>query len=40
VIFVIDKGSIIESGSHRELYRKEGIYKKLYDLQFPVEIGE
>jgi len=40
VIFVIDKGSIIESGSHRDLFRNKGIYKKLYDLQFPVEIGE
>jgi len=40
VIFVVDKGSIIESGSHRELYRNEGIYKKLYDLQLPIEIGE
>jgi len=40
IIFVVDKGSLIESGSHRELYRNEGIYKKLYDLQLPIEIGE
>ena len=36
-IFVVDKGSIAEIGTHRELYRKNGIYRKLYDLQFPEE---
>jgi len=34
-ILVVDKGRIIESGSHEALMKKEGIYKKLYDLQFP-----
>jgi len=34
-ILVVDKGRIVETGSHKELYRKEGIYRKLYDLQFP-----
>jgi subfamily B ATP-binding cassette protein MsbA len=36
-ILVLDKGRIAEIGSHRELYRKNGIYRKLYDLQFPEE---
>jgi len=36
-ILVIDKGRIVESGTHKELCRKNGIYKKLYDLQFPEE---
>ena len=36
-ILVLDKGRIAEVGSHRELYRKHGIYRKLYDLQFPEE---
>jgi len=36
-ILVIDKGQIVETGSHKELCRKNGIYKKLYDLQFPEE---
>jgi subfamily B ATP-binding cassette protein MsbA len=33
VIYVLDKGQIIESGKHGELIAKEGVYKKLYDLQ-------
>jgi subfamily B ATP-binding cassette protein MsbA len=36
-ILVLDKGRIVEIGSHRELYRNNGIYRKLYDLQFPEE---
>ncbi|HUU38986.1 MAG TPA: ABC transporter ATP-binding protein [Candidatus Desulfaltia sp.] len=34
-IFVVDNGRIVESGSHDELYEMNGIYRKLYDLQFP-----
>jgi len=34
-IFVVDCGRIAESGTHDELYRLNGIYRKLYDLQFP-----
>jgi subfamily B ATP-binding cassette protein MsbA len=36
-ILVLDKGKIAEIGSHRELYKENGIYRKLYDLQFPEE---
>jgi subfamily B ATP-binding cassette protein MsbA len=36
-IFVVDNGRIAESGNHDELYRQNGIYRKLYDLQFPEE---
>lgn len=36
-IIVMDHGQITEAGSHQELLRKDGIYKKLYDLQL-VEI--
>ena len=33
-IFVLDNGGITEIGTHEELCRKDGVYKKLYDLQF------
>ena len=33
-ILVIDKGEIVETGNHKELLEKGGLYKKLYDLQF------
>ena len=36
-ILVLDKGRIAEIGSHMELYKENGIYRKLYDLQFPEE---
>jgi subfamily B ATP-binding cassette protein MsbA len=33
-IIVLDKGKIIESGSHDELLAQNGRYRKLYDTQF------
>lgn len=33
-IIVLDKGEIIESGTHAQLLEQSGRYKKLYDLQF------
>ncbi|MBT3301194.1 MAG: ABC transporter ATP-binding protein [Bacteroidetes bacterium] len=32
-IHVMDKGQIIESGTHADLITKNGVYKKLYELQ-------
>jgi len=32
-IMVMHKGRIRESGTHQELLGKDGIYKKLYELQ-------
>ena len=37
-IIVMDKGVIVEQGSHLELLEKEGFYKNLYDMQFANEI--
>ena len=31
-IVVLTKDGIAESGTHRELMQKDGLYKKLYDL--------
>lgn len=39
-ILVVDKGRIAEIGTHEQLCQKNGIYKKLYDLQFPEEKEE
>ena len=37
-IIVMDKGQIVEDGTHQELVTKiDGYYKKLYDSQFAIE---
>ena len=36
-IIVMDHGRIAEEGSHQELIAKDGIYKKIYDLQMQQE---
>ncbi|MED4780081.1 hypothetical protein [Brevibacillus choshinensis] len=35
MIVVLEKGSIIETGTHEELIRHQGRYQQLYELQFP-----
>ena len=32
-IVVMEKGKIMEQGTHNELYNKDGVYRKLVDLQ-------
>jgi ABC-type multidrug transport system fused ATPase/permease subunit len=31
---VLDKGRLVEEGSHDELMAESGIYRRLYELQF------
>ena len=34
IIFVLDKGMIVEQGTHEELLRRSGLYAELYEIQF------
>jgi subfamily B ATP-binding cassette protein MsbA len=34
VIFVLDKGTIVERGTHEELLAAGGLYSRLYEIQF------
>jgi subfamily B ATP-binding cassette protein MsbA len=36
-ILVLDKGSIREQGTHHTLLRQNGLYKRLYSMQFALE---
>ncbi|MEO6694579.1 MAG: ABC transporter ATP-binding protein [Ignavibacteria bacterium] len=36
-IIVLDKGNIIEEGTHEELIQNEGFYKKIYNIQVSIE---
>jgi ABC-type multidrug transport system fused ATPase/permease subunit len=37
-IIVMEKGRVLESGNHQELLANNGKYRKLYELQFDVQI--
>jgi subfamily B ATP-binding cassette protein MsbA len=39
VIFVIDDGRIVQSGTHEELLARGGLYRQLYETQFLKEQG-
>jgi ABC-type multidrug transport system fused ATPase/permease subunit len=35
-IIVIDNGRIVQEGKHEELIHQDGLYKKLYEMQFNI----
>jgi ATP-binding cassette subfamily B protein len=37
LILVLDKGQIVQKGSHEELLAQPGIYRRIYDLQTRIE---
>ncbi|NTW83855.1 MAG: ABC transporter ATP-binding protein [Chlorobiaceae bacterium] len=39
-IIVMEQGKVMESGNHQQLITMNGIYKKLYDIQFAGKIHE
>ena len=38
-ILVVDKGQIVEQGTHRELLARQGLYATLYETQFRDQIA-
>ncbi|MBI3648157.1 MAG: ABC transporter ATP-binding protein, partial [Actinobacteria bacterium] len=34
VIFVVDRGKVVERGTHRDLLEESGLYARLYEQQF------
>ena len=40
LIHIIDHGKLVESGSHTELIAQDGIYARLYQLQFRDEVQQ
>jgi ATP-binding cassette subfamily B protein len=37
MILVLDKGEIVQKGTHQELINREGIYRRIFDLQTRIE---
>jgi ATP-binding cassette subfamily B protein len=38
LILVMDKGRIVQRGTHEELMLQEGIYRRIYEMQARIEV--
>jgi ATP-binding cassette subfamily B protein len=38
LILVLDRGRIVQRGTHEELLEQEGIYRRIYDMQARIEV--
>ncbi len=38
LILVMDNGRIVQMGSHNDLYRQEGIYRQIFEIQTSIEV--
>jgi ATP-binding cassette subfamily B protein len=38
LILVLDKGRLVQKGTHEELLQQEGIYRQIYDIQTRIEV--
>jgi ATP-binding cassette subfamily B protein len=38
-IIVLDRGKVVEEGTHEELLRMNGLYRRICDLQSPENVG-
>jgi ABC-type multidrug transport system ATPase subunit len=37
LILVLDKGQIVQKGTHKELLAQEGMYRQIYNIQTRIE---
>ncbi len=40
IILVVDKGEVVERGTHQELLERNGLYAQLYNEQFSKSIQQ
>jgi ABC-type multidrug transport system ATPase subunit len=38
LILVLDKGCIVQMGTHEDLLEQEGIYRQIFDIQTRIEV--
>jgi ATP-binding cassette subfamily B protein len=37
LILALDKGEVVQMGSHEELLAQEGMYRRIYDIQTRID---